>query len=605
MCLYNPLDKFYKSFIGAVPEKTKITFRVKGNFNSVLFILKKDGYDTEIALPMQKIDEYFEIEASFDIGLYFYIFKTDNNQYISLGNDYLGVLSNTPNYFQITAYLKDYNTPNWLKGGVIYQIFPDRFYSSGENIKNIRKDAFLHTDKTDTPIFLPNNKGKVLNNDFFGGDIKGIISKLDYISSLGVNCIYLNPIFKAYSNHRYDTGDYMTIDPLLGCEDDLKELISVANTKNIKIVLDGVFNHTGDDSLYFNKYGNYDSVGAFSGEKSPYYSWYEFTKFPKYNSWWGIETLPQVNENDKSYCDFITGEDGVVAYYAKLGVAGWRLDVVDELPDHFVKNIRTALKNVNNDAVLIGEVWEDASNKIAYDKRREYFLGSELDSVMNYPFKNAILDFVLGGSGIVFTNVIKSIIDHYPKIVLDSLMNLLSTHDTPRLLSSLSNINIFGLSKLDQSKLFIQNNEISYVIKRLKLATLLQYTLPGVPSIYYGDEIGMQGFSDPLNRKFFDWENINSSILDWYKKLGNIRKNFSCLVDGEIEFIYSSDNAVVFTRSNDKDFIIVAINLGDRDIIVNSSESLCDYVNNIVIGEKVIVESKNALLLTSTNFINK
>ncbi len=605
MCLYNPLDKFYKSIIGAVSEKTKITFRVKGDFNSVLFIFKKDGYDSEIALPMQKKDDYFEIETCFEIGLYFYIFKTENNQYVSLGKEYLGVLSNQPNYFEITAYSKDYNTPNWLKGGVIYQIFPDRFYCSGENLKNIRSDAYLHADKNDVPIFLPNDYGKVLNNDFFGGDIKGIISKLDYISSLGVNCIYLNPIFKAYSNHRYDTGDYMTIDPLLGDENDLKELVELANKKNIKIILDGVFNHTGDDSLYFNKYGNYDSVGAFSGKKSPYYTWYEFTEFPKYNSWWGIETLPQVNEKDQSYCDFITGENGVVAHYAKLGVAGWRLDVVDELPDHFVKKIRKALKNVNNDAILIGEVWEDASNKIAYDKRREYFCGNELDSVMNYPFKNAILDFIKGGSGVVFTNVIKSIIDHYPKIVLDSLMNLLSTHDTPRLISSLSNINIFGMSKLEQSKLFIQNDELSVVVKRLKLATLLQYTLPGVPSIYYGDEIGMQGFTDPLNRKFFDWENINSSILDWYKKLGNIRKKFSCLVDGEIEFIYSSDNAIVFTRSNDKDFIIVAINLGDRDIIVNSSEGLCDYVNNIVIGDRVIVKSKDALLLTSTNFINR
>lgn len=379
MCLYNPLDKFYKSIIGAVPEKTNITFRVKGDFNSVFFVFKKDGYDAEITLPMQKNDDYFEIKVSFEIGLYFYLFKTDNNQYISLGKDYIGTLSNQPNYFEITAYSKDFKTPNWLKGGVIYQIFPDRFYSSGENIKNIRKDAHLHIDKTEMPIFLPNSKGKVLNNDFFGGDLKGIISKLDYISSLGVNCIYLNPIFKSYSNHRYDTGDYMTIDPLLGNENDLKELIDCANGKNIKIILDGVFNHTGDDSLYFNKYGNYDSVGAISGEKSPYYTWYEFTEFPKYNSWWGIETLPQINEKDESFCEFITGEDGVVAHYTKLGVVGWRLDVVDELPGHFVKKIRKALKTANNEAVLIGEVWEDASNKISYDNRREYFCGNELD----------------------------------------------------------------------------------------------------------------------------------------------------------------------------------------------------------------------------------
>ena len=605
MCLYNPLDKFYKSVVGAVSEKTKITFRVKGDFNSVLFIFKKDGYDMEISLPMQKQADYFEIEHSFEVGLYFYIFKTENNQFISLGNNYQGVISNIPNFFELTAYSKDYDTPNWLKGGVIYQIFPDRFYSSGENLENIRNDAYLHSDKKDTPIFLPNEQGKVLNNDFFGGDIKGIISKLDYIASLGVNCIYLNPIFKAYSNHRYDTGDYMTIDPLLGNENDLKELIEVANIKNIKIILDGVFNHTGDDSLYFNKYGNYDSVGAISGKNSPYYTWYEFTEFPKYNSWWGIETLPQVNENDESYCNFITGENGVVAHYVKLGVAGWRLDVVDELPDHFVKKIRKALKSVNKDAVLIGEVWEDASNKIAYDKRREYFCGNELDSVMNYPFKNAILDFIKGGSGIFFTNLIKSIIDHYPKIVLDSLMNLLSTHDTPRLLSSLSNINILGMSKLEQSKMFINKDELSNVIKRLKFATLLQYTLPGVPSIYYGDEIGMEGFCDPLNRKYFDWDNINIDILNWYKALGKVRNKFSCLVDGEIEFIYSSDNAVVFTRSNDKDFIIVAINLGERDLIINSSEDLCDYINNIFIGNRVIVKGKNALLLTSINFINK
>ena len=600
MCIYyNPLDKFYKSITGAVPEKKDITFRVKGNFNSVLFIFKKDGYDSEIVINMQKKEDYFEIVTTFEKGLYFYIFKTGDGKYISLNNEYVGELSFEKKFFQITSYSNDFATPNWIKGGIIYQIFPDRFYSSCENLDKIRKDAVLHKNTGDTPIFLPNENGKVLNNDFFGGDIKGIISKLDYIISLGVNCIYLNPIFKAYSNHRYDTGDYMEIDPLLGDIDDLKLLIELANKSGVKIILDGVFNHTGDDSLYFNKYGNYDSIGAISGENSPYYDWYEFTNFPYYNSWWGIETLPQVNENSKSYCDFITGKDGVVAHYAKLGVYGWRLDVVDELPGHFVKKIRNALKNANEEAILIGEVWEDASNKVAYDVRREYFLGGELDSVMNYPFKNAIISFALGGSGVDFVNSVKTIVDHYPKNVLDSLMNLLSTHDTPRLLSSLSGININGLSKLEQSKLSIKQEDLDLVINRLKIASLLQFTLPGVPSIYYGDEIGMQGFTDPLNRKFFDWENINSSIYDWYKKLGEVRKRFNCFMDGELEFIYYSKEVIVFSRNNYNDYVIVAVNNSDREVELNFSGSLYDYIKEVKYNEKIVLNKKSFALLSN------
>ena len=381
--MYNPLNSFYKSTIGAVCAEKEITFRVKGDFNSVVFVLKRDAEDSCCYFDLTKNKDFFETTLKFSSGLYFYCFKVNDNKYISLSKDYVGVVTDEPIYFQLSVYEGNYNVPQWIYGGVIYQIFPDRF-CVGNNTKKNTEGRVVHSDLNDTPIFLPNEQGQVLNNDFFCGDINGIISKLDYIKNLGVNVIYLNPIFKAYSNHRYDTGDYMQIDPMLGDINDFKQLIAKAREYGIKIVLDGVFNHTGDDSLYFNKYGNYDSIGAYQSKDSKYYDWYNFKSYPnEYESWWGIKTLPSVNENCKSYIDFITGKDGVIEYYTKLGIGGWRLDVVDELPDFFVEKIRSSAKTINKDAVIIGEVWEDASNKIAYGKRRKYFQGKELDSVMN------------------------------------------------------------------------------------------------------------------------------------------------------------------------------------------------------------------------------
>ncbi len=600
MAIYNPLIKFHKSILGAISDNDKIKFRVKGNFNSVSFVYFKDGGD-KIYVPMEKKDGYFEIELSFKKGLYFYYFDIGNGKYISNTKEFEGKISNNISTFQLTSYLNDYETPNWLKGGVIYQIFPDRFYSSGKNLDKLGKGKILHENKKDLPIYKPNSKGKILNNDFFGGDILGVISKLDYIKELGVNCIYLNPIFKAFSNHRYDTGNYMQIDELLGSKEDLITLIKTAEEKGIKIVLDGVFNHTGDDSLYFNKLGNYDSVGAIKGEISPYYNWFEWTKFPKYNCWWGVETLPAVNEDDEGYSNFITGNDGVIEHYTKMNIGGWRLDVVDELPSHFVKKIRKTLKNQNEDAILIGEVWEDASNKVSYNRRREYFQGLELDSVMNYPLRTAIIEFVKGESGKQLAGVIKMLIDHYPKCVLDNLMNILSTHDTPRLLSSLSGIKIDGASKEEQSKIRFTGKELEKCIDRLKIAVALQYTLPGVPSVYYGDEIGMQGFSDPLNRCYFDWDNINKEILDWYKLLGDIRIKNSCFKDGEIEIIYSSDNSIVYKRFNSENEVLVAINNGKNEILLEFDGKLVDLLTKQEYHDFIKIEDKTCKVLVAKN----
>lgn len=585
MVFYNPLDKFYKSILGAISTTDSITFRVKGNFDSVVFVFKNDKDDVFKKVCMEKISDYFCITFNFERGLYFYRFETDKG-IIGLGADFIGEL-NSDSWFQLTVFDVDYKVPSWLKGGVIYQIFPDRFCRGVKN-KNIEEGKFLHDNWLDTPVYNPNEYGKVLNNDFFGGDFKGIKSKLSYLKDLGVNAIYLNPIFKAYSNHRYDTGDYMRIDSLLGSEEDFVDLIYQADLCGIKIILDGVFNHTGDDSLYFNKYGNYDSLGAFQDKNSPYFDWFNFIDYPNlYESWWGITTLPSTNKTNSAFVDFITGKNGVIEYYTKLGIGGWRLDVVDELPSFLVKKIRDAVKRNNPDTTIIGEVWEDASNKISYGVRREYFQGYELDSVMNYPLKNAILDYVKSGDCSVLKYIIKEQLDHYPKQVLDNLMNILSTHDTVRLITALYGQDMHGKSKDEMSKTFIPKENLALAKFRVKVASLLQYTLCGVPSLYYGDEIGMQGYADPLNRMCYPWGNEDLELLDWYKFLGALRKDYDAFVDGDFCEIFADKGCLLFSRKGKSSEILIAINIGSEDVLIEFDDVLTSALNGQTYLEKI------------------
>lgn len=578
--IFNPLDKFYKSVTGAVGENTQITFRVRSS-GSVVFVYEKDSDGLAVETEMLEKDGFFSCTLKFAPGLYFYYFKRKDGKFISRsGTDSAKITDSLESKFQLTVYSDNFSVPKWLKGGVIYQIFPDRFNSSGENLSDYR-DRFIHNDKSDTPFFLPDDNGKVRNTDFFGGDLKGITQKTDYLKELGVTAIYLNPVFDACSNHRYDTGDYMKIDRFLGTIDDLKELIRVADENGIKIILDGVFNHTGDDSRYFNKYGRYDCVGAYQSKDSPYYKWYKFINYPDlYESWWGVDVLPATDKNNADFINFITGDNGVLERYLKLGIGGWRLDVVDELPDGFVKKIRERVKKINPDAVIIGEVWEDASNKISYGVRREYFQGAELDSVMNYPLKDAIIDYVKSGNSRGIYDTVTEQIDHYPKIVLDGLMNILATHDTFRLLSALGDIDVSRYSKSEMSETFLCGDSLSVAIDRLKRAVLLQYTLYGVPSVYYGDEAGMQGYRDPLNRKYFDWNNINNGIRDFYVALGKIRSEFSCFKDGDTRVLYAEYGLFVFTRKNSDCEVLVAVNAGDGEFYLDFDGVLTDVLTD-------------------------
>ncbi len=596
MCYFNSLDKFYKSHMGAVPVNKEIKFRVKGNFDSAFMLIQKDGENFDNRVEMIKDGDTFSCSIKFDKGLYFYCFYVGKNIFIGQNEDFYGELTYNPTRFQLSAYEKKYNYPNWINGGIIYQIFPDRFYSF-DNKKTIESGKILHENWNETPYLLPNEKGKVLNNDFFGGDLKGITLKLPYLKDLGVSVIYLNPIFKAYSNHRYDTGDYFQIDSLLGNEKDLKNLIIKADELDIKIILDGVFNHTGDDSVYFNKYGHYNSIGAYQSKESKYYSWYNFIEYPnKYDAWWGIDVLPAVNESNSDYVDFISGKNGVIDHYTKLGIAGWRLDVVDELPSEFVKKITKATKNVNKNSIVIGEVWEDASNKIAYGKRREYFLGEELDSVMNYPLKDAIINFVKNGDAKLLSRTIKSQLDHYPKHVLDSLMNILSTHDTSRLITAISGATMDGKSKEEMSKTFIPEDKLKLAKKKVKIASLLQYSIFGVPSVYYGDEIGMQGYIDPLNRRTYDWENQDLELLYHYKFLGKMRSEYSAFKNGKFIEVCADKGMFAFIRKDRNCELLIAVNVGDVSTL-EFSGTLTDLITNVEYENSVILNKNDYVVL--------
>ena len=556
---YNPLDKNCKSIIGAVAQGEELTLNVYADGGETCMLdLNRDGLPAQqYSMRKTKYGFTFTLKIN-EIGLYFYRFIF-NGTYVGRGKFRQAEFCSEAAY-QLTVYEKNFSTPDWFKGGMMYQIFPDRFAKKGEY--PIGEGKILRSDWGATPEFRPNSKGIVTNNDFFGGNLNGILSKLDYLQSLHVTTIYLNPIFESSSNHRYDTGDYKKIDSLLGTKEDFERLVSEAKKRGIHVILDGVFNHTGDDSLYFNRYGHYDSVGAYQSYDSPYHDWYNFYSYPEeYDSWWGIKILPAVNKNSQSYQNFIFGQDGVLKYWLQTGISGYRLDVADELPDFFLKKLRAAVKEINPDALIIGEVWEDASNKIAYDHRREYFQSGELDSVMNYPLKDAIIEYSLTGNVDVLVETVKMLQDNYPKCVLDCLMNILSTHDTCRILTVLGGKPASNKEKMSVTSLTEAEKEKA--VQKLKLAALLQYTLPGVPCVYYGDENAMEGYVDPFCRRCFDWDNLNEDLISFCQKLGEIRQDLKEIIcDGEYVEVYHNKGFLLFSRANRKGKCYVFVNNG-------------------------------------------
>lgn len=582
MLIFNSRDKSYKSIRSAIATDEQCKFRIivprDCRCSCATLAITKDGENEETAYygmfwagMCGEYHEYWELHFSATTpGLYFYHFELDTpwgkSLIMNTGNG-IGDFSAQGNEFQQTVYDKNFKTPDFLKGGIIYQIFPDRFYNSGAEKKNVPSTRVLRR-WGEIPYWKEEQMNGIWNNDYFGGDLKGIEEKLPYIADLGVDCIYINPIFEAHSNHRYDTADYEKIDPLLGTEENLKSLCKTAKEKyGISIILDGVFSHTGCDSKYFNLYNHYNTLGAYNSTESPYFSWYKFINWPDdYHAWWGIKLLPEVIEEDESYRNYICGKDGILRKWLRCGISGWRLDVADELPDIFLDDLRKAVKEENENAVIIGEVWEDATNKFAYGQRRKYLLGEELDSVMNYPFADAVLNFVRYGHGEYFFDSVMNIVENYPPQVLNVLMNHIGTHDTERAITRLAGPDNEGKGRDWQ----FANNELSsydYLkgISMMKMASLIQFTLPGVPSIYYGDEIGMQGMKDPFNRACMQWDNQNEELLKWYKRLGQIRNGAKALIDGEFVPVFCENSAIAYERVSSDNSVLVAVNNNDEE----------------------------------------
>ena len=518
---------------------------------------------------------YYNGEITLSEGLYWYRFfytSAHGEFYVTKTGESIGCVTTDGTDWQQTVYSADFTTPDWLAGGIIYQIFPDRFYNSGAEKSNIPEDRYICNDWSKQPEYRQSGDKLRLTNDYYGGDLKGIEEKLPYLKSLGVSCIYLNPIFEAHSNHRYNTANYLKIDPVLGDEKDLENLVKSAKKQGIEIILDGVFSHTGDDSIYFNKYGRYDTVGAYNSKNSPYFSWFKFSEYPnEYSSWWGISTLPETEENDLSFTNFIAGENGVIKYWLDKGVKGFRLDVADELPDGILDKIRLAVKRDSKENYLLGEVWEDASTKISYGSRRRFLRGKQLDSVMNYPFANAIIDFVKNGKGQNLVNTVMSILENYPKPAVKLLMNHIGTHDTSRILTVLGS-SYTPESREEQSRTHLYEEDYKKAVNRLKLAAVLQYTLPGVPSLFYGDEAGVEGYGDPFCRATYPWGRENMELLDFYKHLGKFRRNNSAFKEGEFVPIFADDTVVAYIRTDGNNTVLTAVNTGVTTVQIEVPE---------------------------------
>jgi glycosidase len=571
--IYDCFNEGYKSPFGAVKQFSECEFTLKFprvmNITEPSIVMFRPGYK-EKYVAFEPVDESDSLYVTYscaytphDLGLhhyYFVVLQNGNRTVIKRKGVSEGAFDGG-DLFQLTVYDAGFTTPDWLKGGVMYQIFPDRFAKAeSDDLLPVPIDRVMHSDWNEMPEWRPDSQGRITNNDFYGGNLKGIEERLPYLVSLGVTAIYLNPIFEAHENHRYNTANYEKVDSMLGSKNDFISLCAKAKEVGIGIILDGVFSHTGADSIYFNKFGRYgDNVGAFRDPGSPYRDWFSFTNYPhEYESWWGMTTLPNVNENNPNYTDYICGEvsgnetrdGGILQKWIDLGASGWRLDVADELPDEFIDALNKSIKTKGDDKVIYGEVWEDATTKESYGVRRRYLIGGQLDSVMNYPFKEAILNYIKHGAFDEFRDGVMTIIEHYPKPSVDILMNFLSTHDIERAITRLAGREVGKNDRQWQSENVLSEQEYVYGIALMKCAMTLQFFLPGIPCVYYADEAGQEGYKDPFNRRTYPWGLENLDLVNFTAELSKIRKSCRALAKGDLKFIQTTRHRCVFSRAD-------------------------------------------------------
>lgn len=497
--------------------------------------------------------------------------------------------------FQVTVFDPAFTTPNWVPGAIMYQIFPDRFARGPKGIRDeglayhrdMRRVVRLHEDWNEPVYWQPLDETSPDPRlayydpvDFYGGTLEGIRCNLDYLASLGVEVLYLNPIFEARSNHRYDTADYERVDALLGTEDDLVNLAESAREWGISVILDAVLSHTGNDSRYFNAQGTYEGPGAAQGAHSPYYDWYDFdcaSGDAPYRCWWGDPTLPEVNEHDPSWQSYILGPGGVLERWLGIGVRGYRLDVADELPDDVLERIRSCVKRVNPEAVIVGEVWEDVTTKESYGTLRTYALGRALDSAMNYPLRAALLGFALGAlDAYQLVSFLKLQQSNYPPPLYSCLMNLLSSHDVDRLRSVLSLRQSLRHMPRDEQHALVSSISADQDVQAARIQrmiTALLYALPGMPCVYYGDECGLQGGSDPFDRATMPLESgrgakredLGVDLTAFYRQAGALRKGDPALREGSFACVAPDSDVVCLVRASGEEgtVVVAAANRSD------------------------------------------
>lgn len=559
MLKHNSHDIFYRNPVTPIKtgEKVRIRIEYDGSSTPILRTWTNKEQCYEMLLVDENLYEYTLTMPEEPCQLW-YNFLIENNQGTIIygnSNDMLGGEGQTYNKdfhsYLIVVYDKNFTTPDYLHKGIIYQIFPDRFKKGDYKPKELIEGRTYRDWHEDPLLNIDVKNGDNYAHDFFMGNLRGIVEKLDYLEDLGISVLYLNPIFKAGTNHRYDTGDYTKIDPYLGDDREFDLLCKEAEKRGIRIILDGVFSHSGADSKYFNLYNNYDSVGAYQSTESEYYNWYTFRNYPDdYLAWWGIYTLPELNKHDPGLQDFFLNEEtGIASKWLKDGASGWRLDVADELPMDFLEKLRLSIKNTDEQAAIIGEVWEDASNKVAYEQIRCYCYGDTLDGVMNYPLRIEIINFLMGKTDAY--NLSKLLLHQrevYPTPFLYACMNLISSHDRARILNVFADEEHNGGDRAFNKNVKLTKDQYNDAYKKYLKALSLLTALPGSPTVYYGDEAGMQGTADPWNRRPYPWGYIDRSLHEETREILQRRKNSSVLKTGDIDIDVIDENTIKIIR---------------------------------------------------------
>jgi glycosidase len=648
---YNSRLDEYKKPYGAVSVETPITFSLKVKKDMAkevkMILSTPTGIDV---IDMNKDGSYEDNSDKWTsrytpqtIGTFSYYFVVSNGSDVkAYGDDdgyfaegKAGNLGEVKNY-EFNACTKDFKTPDWLKNGVIYQIYPDRFFNGDKDNDYIQKYArgTIPYEFAKDWYSLPKdpelmnkdgypsnaNKGDIntWSNDLYGGDIKGIEDKIKYLKAVGVTILYLNPVAQSISSHRYDTTDYTKIDHQLGEMEDFVNLAKAAKENGMHIILDGVFNHVSDDSVYFDKYGKYVAdgkpIGAYQywshvydevnnnglslndAEKkiTDYYNsigitdlhykdWFiisnvkvmekdsqgnETGKYTYgYEGWSGFDSMPVIQAlngseyNVKTWAnEIIDGDNSVAREWLREGSNGWRIDVANEVSDETWRAFRKTVKGEGDNAI-IGEIWTDASS---------YILGDMYDSVMNYRFRGAVLNFAKGTQDDNKTavtakdsmNELEKMREQYPREALEAMMNLMGSHDTQRVLSALD-----GYQKSTRG---FAREATDLAKAKMRLIPFLQMTYIGAPTIYYGDEIGMVGCDDPDNRRGFTWGKGDKELVEWYGKLASIRSAYSSLRTGEVnvsEVQKEFENDVMaYVRTDEDSKVLVAANREEKEI---------------------------------------